>query len=428
MVREAQKEQTLSRKELQTLQIQKFNAMLRSILPQNLFYNKKIGTYREIKSLNELQNLPLTTKAELLQSQKLFPIYGDFLTYPLENYVRFHQTSGSSGKPLKILDTQKDWQWLLKCWSIIYEMTGIQKNDVLFFAFSFGPFIGFWAGFEGGQKLGNRCIAGGGMSSVARLHSIIDNEVTYLCCTPTYAMRLLQVAQENNIDIASSKVRALVVAGEPGGATGELRRTLSEGWNARVFDHTGMTEIGSLGIECCENPGYTHLIESECIPEIIDPETLKVLPFGQEGELVLTNLGRWGCPLIRYRTGDLAVLTNEKCCCGRTYSRMIGGIKGRKDDMIFIRGNNVYPTAIENIIRSFPQIEEFQVEIVNVKEMTEISIRIECQKNISISQQLSQAIQDQLHFRVRISVVSNGSLPRFEMKAKRFVFKNRKTL
>ncbi|BBM85039.1 phenylacetate--CoA ligase family protein [Candidatus Uabimicrobium amorphum] len=419
------KQEYLPRAELRKLQLDKLNVMLREILPRNAFYREKFGDQLQLSSFSELQNLPFTTKQELLENQKAYPPYGSILTYPVCDYVRFHQTSGSSGVPLKILDSAKDWQWFLECWRMIYHATGVREDDVAFFAFSFGPFIGFWAGFEGAQSLGLRCIAGGGMSSVARLRAILDNEATYLCCTPTYAMRLLQVARENNIDVASSKVRALVVAGEPGGAVGPLRETLSRGWNARVFDHTGMTEIGSLGIECVENPGYTHLLETECIPEIIHPETLEVLPFGEEGELVLTNLGRWGCPLIRYRTGDLAVLTDETCVCKRTFCRMVGGIKGRKDDMIFIRGNNVYPSAIENIVREFAEIEEFQVEIVNVKEMTEITIKVECEV-AEIMEKLSEIIQNKLHFRVQVEVVSRGSLPRFEMKAKRFVFKNRK--
>lgn len=417
-------QQYLPREDLQKLQLDKLNTMLREILPRNKFYRSKFGQNRQISSFSELQNLPFTTKLELLESQKSHPPYGQILTYPLENYVRFHQTSGSSGTPLKILDTSKDWQWFLECWRMIYNFTGIREDDVAFFAFSFGPFIGFWAGFEGAQSLGMRCIAGGGMSSVARLRAMMDNEATYLCCTPTYAMRLLQVAHENNIDVAASKIRALVVAGEPGGAVGPLRETLSRGWNARVFDHTGMTEIGSLGIECVESPDYTHLLETECIPEIIDPQTLEVLPFGEEGELVLTNLGRWGCPLIRYRTGDLAVLTEETCRCKRTFCRMIGGIKGRKDDMIFVRGNNVYPAAIENIIREFSQIAEFRVEIINVKEMTEITIHIECE-DTDVVEKLSEIIQNKLHFRAQVKIVPHGSLPRFEMKAKRFIFTNR---
>lgn len=418
----------LSRKNLCNLQLKKFNKMLKEILPKNQFYQEKYGNINPIISMEELLDLPFTQKSELIESQKKFPPYGSFLSYPLDQYVRLHQTSGSTGLPLKILDTKKDWQWFLKCWKMIYHATGIQKNDVLFFAFSFGPFIGFWAGFEGAQQLGNRCLAGGGMTSLARLHSIIDNKATYICCTPTYALRLLEVAEKNNIDVKSSNVRALIVAGEPGGACGKVRETIQEGWNARVFDHTGMTEIGSLGIECEENPGYTHLLESECIAEVIDPNSKESLSEGEIGELVITNLGRWGSPLIRYRTGDLVRLTYQPCKCGSIFCRMIGGINGRKDDMIFIRGNNVYPSAIENIIREYKEIQEFRVEIFQQKEMTEMEIKIEIiNKKEEIAKQLSQKIQNQLHFRAKITVVNENSLPRFDMKSKRFVRKNKNT-
>src|SRR5262249_40288293 len=154
---------------------------------------------------------------------------------------------------------------------------------------------------------------------------LLDNEVTVVLCTPTYALRLAEVARDEQIDLAASSVRALIVAGEPGGSIPATRQRIESAWGARVFDHYGMTEIGALGIECPEHPAGLHLLETECIAEVIDPETAGLVPPGQVGELVLTNLGRLGSPLIRYLTGDLVKIDPKPCPCGRSFMRLDGG-------------------------------------------------------------------------------------------------------
>lgn len=419
-----------SRSSLTTLQLDRLRAMLRAILPSNAFYARKLQGVRadDVKSLADLARLPFTTKQELVEDQAAQPLYGTNLTYPLRRYCRLHQTSGTStGKPLRWLDTPESWEWFMQCWKQKYELVGLTPADRLFFPFSFGPFIGFWAAFEGAVRLGNLCVAGGGMSSAARLRLLLEHEITIVCCTPTYALRLAEVAQEENLDLAGSSVRALIVAGEPGGSIPATRRRIEETWGARVFDHTGMTEIGSLGMECVANPGGVHMLETECIAEVIDfsrpgcPAT----GLGEEGELVLTNLGRWGSPLIRYRTGDRVVIDPDPCPCGRVFLRLKGGILGRTDDMIIIRGNNVYPSALEDIIRRFPEVGEYRIEVCQSGPLTSLRVELENKQTADqdLAERLCETIRNELSFRPDVTLVPIGTLPRSEMKSRRVVRK-----
>lgn len=426
-------EELLDRPALVSLQQRRLRALLDEVLPDNAFYRRRFeaaGVAADsIRSTDDLARLPFTTKDEILADQAAHPPYGTNLTYPLEKYVRVHQTSGTTGEPLRWLDTPASWQWFLDCWQTIYSAMGLQREDRLFFPFSFGPFIGFWGAFEGAAQLGNFCLPGGGMSSAARLRSLLDHAVTVVACTPTYALRLAEVAAQEGIDLAASPVRALIVAGEPGGSIAATRSQIEKAWGARVIDHTGMTEIGATGVECCEAPGGVHLLESQFIAEVVDPKTLEAVPDGELGELVLTNLGRLGSPLVRYRTGDLVRLSRGRCVCGRHWARMEGGILGRCDEMISIRGNNVYPGALEAIVRRFPEVAEYRVEIDRSGSLARVTIQLEPAANAGCDEKrlgarVGRAIRDTLLFRADVVTVPPGALPRFEMKARRFVLTN----
>jgi phenylacetate-CoA ligase len=420
--------------ELRDQQLQKLRIGLTEILPRNRFYTRKLGqSPPKLDSLADLAALPFTTKPELIDDQAEHPPYGTNLTYPIGRYCRLHQTSGTSGKPLRWLDTRESWDWFMQCWRQKYEMIGLRPEDRLFFPFSFGPFIGFWAAFEAACRLGNLSLAGGGLSSSARARFLLEHQATIVCCTPTYGLRLIEVAKEEGIDLSPGPsphrggerrgVRAVIVAGEPGGSIPSVRQRLEEGWGARVFDHTGMTEIGSLGMECAENPGGVHMLETECIPEVIDPATQRAVSPGVEGELVLTNLGRWGSPLIRYRTGDRVVADPAPCPCGRPFMRLKGGILGRTDDMIFIRGNNVYPSAIEDVLRGFPEIGEFRIEVSEQTALAELRLIIEAGDRAGLAERVCLAVRDALNFRPEVAIVPPGTLPRSEMKSRRVVRK-----
>ena len=392
--------------------------LLQTIVPAHRLYARKFAGL----PLDDWQQLPFTTKDELLANQAEHPPYGELLTAPLDRYTRLHQTSGTQGPPLRWLDTPESWEWMLGCWRKMYDMVGVTSADRLLFAFSFGPFLGFWTAFESAQRMGCLCLASGGLSSGARLKMLLDNRATVVLCTPTYALHLAQFAAEQGVRLEG--VRCLIVAGEPGGSIPATRERIEKAWNARVFDHSGMTEIGPLAIECQANPGGLHILEDDYYAEVIDPATGLLLPSpsgtgggGAVGELVLTNLGRLGSPLIRYRTGDLVRVDPKPCPCGSKYLRLDGGILGRTDDMIAIRGNNLYPSALENVIRRFTQIGEYRVTIDRSTPLAEMRIEIEATANVAA--QLVDAIRDELMFRADVALVAPGTLPRFEMKAQR---------
>jgi phenylacetate-CoA ligase len=401
--------------------------MLAEVLPRHGFYADKFhraGVEREVRTREDLLRLPLTTKAELLAEQAEYPPYGRLLTYAPERYIRLHQTSGSKGVPLRWLDTAESWRWALDCWAQMFRMIGVTPADRLLFAFSFGPFLGFWTAFEAAAERGCLCLAAGGMSSGARLRMMLDNEATIVLCTPTYALHLAQVAQEQGLCLDGStpgyKVRALVVAGEPGGSIPATRQRIEAAWHARVFDHSGMTEIGPLAIECEPAPGGLHVMEDEYLAEVLEPVSLQPVAPGELGELVLTNLGRWGSPLIRYRTGDLVRVDPRPCPCGSSLMRLEGGILGRTDDMIAIRGNNFYPSALEGVIRRFAEVVEYRVEIDTTAPLAELRVEIEAPGGgPALAERIAVAIRDELLFRADVVIVPAGALPRFEMKAQR---------
>jgi phenylacetate-CoA ligase len=421
-------EDSLERSALTQLQWDRLRVLLAEILPGNCFYAHKFAEAglnpAALTMPAEWSLVPFTTKAELLAEQGNYPPYGRVLTYPVTRYCRLHQTSGTASRPLCWLDTPESWNWVLTCWEKIFRIVGLLPEDRLFFPFSFGPFLGFWAAFDAAARFGYLALPGGGMSSVARLRFLLEHEVTVLFCTPTYALRLAEVAHQEGLELRNSAVRALIVAGEPGGSIPATRARIETAWGARVFDHSGMTEIGSLGIECLENPGGLHLLETDCLVEVIDPATGSPVPAGQTGELVITNLGRWGSPLLRYRTGDLVCVDPRPCPCGRSWTRLEGGILGRTDDMIYLRGNNLYPSALEAVIRGFSDVVEYRVLVDQADSLPVLRIEIEPVATASangLAERIGRAIRDELFFRADVTIVSAGMLPRFEMKARRIV-------
>lgn len=419
--------ETLPRERLEALQLEKLQAMLAEIWNRNSFYTTKMKAAGveagDVRSVSDFRRLPVTVKRELMTDQIQHPPFGTNLTYSLDRYVRYHQTSGTSGgMPLRVLDTDESWDWWGTCWAYVLSGAGLKAGDRLFSAFSFGPFIGFWAAVEGARKISAMMVPGGGRDSLQRLELMRDAAVTALCCTPTYALRLGEVARESNFDMSTLSVRATVHAGEPGANVPATKRRIEETWNAKCFDHAGASEVGAHSFECECQPGGTHLIESEFIAEALDPATGEPVPDGERGELVITNLGRLGFPVIRYRTGDVVRLNTTRCDCGRTFLRFEGGILGRADDMVTVRGVNVFPSSVEDVIRRFREVDEFRVTVHRVREMDEMDVDVELVEGAdpAIVTAIGQALDSALSFRPNVSLSPRDSLPRFELKARRF--------
>jgi phenylacetate-CoA ligase len=419
-----------SRAEIKAGQLEELRSLLAELFPANRFYTRKLhdcGITFDVASLEDFSaRFPFTSKSELVQNQQANPPFGTNLTYSPDRYTRFHQTSGTTGSPMRWLDTDESWQWMVESWVELYRAAGVGPNDRIYFAFSFGPFIGFWIAFEAGVRAGALCIPGGGMSSAARIAAVLDNGATVLCCTPTYAIRLAEVAAAEGADIAGrSKVRLIITAGEMGGSVPAVRRRLEELWpGARVFDHHGMTEVGPVTYECPMRPGVLHVMESAYYAEVINPVDGQAVAPGETGELVLTTLGRLGSPLLRYRTGDLVRAETAPCLCGRNTMTLPGGILGRADDMVVVRGVNVFPAAVDEVIRAECGLREYRVIVSAKQALTELTVEVECESGAeaeALAAKLEKSFQVKFALRVAIKVVPPGSLPRFEMKSKRWV-------
>ena len=415
--------ETLDRETLTQIQLTKLQTMLSQVLKTNTFFQRKLKEVgveepEDIRTLEDYRQLPFTTKEELSADQEAHPPYGTNITFPRKEYIRIHQTSGTTGEPLRWLDTEESWHWWARCWGAVYNAAGVNSADSIFFAFSFGPFIGFWSAHEGARLMGALSIPGGGMTSLQRVRAIRYNDISVLICTPTYALHLAEIAEAEGVDIASSNVRITIHAGEPGASLPATKARIESAWGSRCYDHTGATEVGAWGFECQTQSGV-HLNEGEFIFDIINPDTGES---ADEGELVITNLGRVGMPVIRYRTGDWVKLRTEACECGRSFRQLKDGIIGRIDDVLIVRGVNVYPSAIENIVRGFPEVGEFVVDVFRTGELDEMEIRLEIRATYTdaILTAVVKAIRNALGLRVKVKSVPHGTLPRFELKARRF--------
>ena len=415
------------REQLEQQQLARLGEMLDRLLPANQFYRGKLAqaNVENIDSLAALRELPFTTKSELVEDQQRHAPFGSGLTFALQDYIRIHQTSGTTGKPLYWLDTEQSWNWWAECWKTIFAAAGVGAQDRIYFAFSFGPFIGFWAGWEGARKIGALAISGGAQSSAQRLKSLVDYGATVLVCTPTYALHLAAEAKTAGIDLAkNSAVRITLHAGEPGASIPSTRKTIEESWGARCFDHPGATEVGAFGFQCEFQTDGVHVNENEFIAEVVDPVSRAPVDENDQGELVLTNLGRIGSPVIRYRTGDLVEPSHESCPCGRPFLLLQGGVLGRVDDMVVVRGVNVFPSAVENVVREFAEVDEFRVEVFERAAMREIRLVVEPSvlhgTGDALRQEISQRLRQRIGLRADVDVVAPGTLPRFELKARRF--------
>jgi phenylacetate-CoA ligase len=420
-----------SREAIRAWQQVALERLLREVATGNPFYRpllEQAGLAGPRVELDQFfQRMPFTRKEMIVEDQHRHPPYGTNLTFPLSAYSRFTQTSATHGTPLRWLDTPESWQWMLDNWKQVYQSAAVTPQDCLYFAFSFGPFLGFWTAFEAACQLGCRSIPGGGLSSLARLEAMRDNRATILLCTPSYALRLAEVAAAERIDLAALAIRTIVVAGEPGGSVPAMREKIQGLWpRAGVFDQHGMTEVGPVSYQCPEQPGTLMVMESSYLAEIVDPQEGRTVAPGEIGELVLTTLGRLGSPLIRYRTGDLV---REDLELARRYGRhelaLRGGILGRTDDMILVRGMNVYPLAVEELLLGMPEVAEYQVLLHSEGSMAELELHVEPARADCDPQHLAEKIRARMrsafNLRVAVSLCPLGSLPRFEMKARRWI-------
>ena len=425
-----------TRADLDALKLARLRGLLGEILPHNAFYAAKLARHaaQGLESLEALADWPVTLKEELVAAAT-----GGLpanLTWDPSRYVRYHQTSGTHGRPLPVFDTAADWEWWLACWRLILDRAGVVPGDRMLVASSFGPYAGFWSAFDAAVDRGALAIPCGGMSSRSRLELVRSLGATVLVATPSYALHLAEVAEDAKIDTVRLPIRVVIVAGEPGGSVPAVRRRIAEAWGAAVLDHAGATEVGPWGTGDLADettadgaaggrfrgPGID-VIEPWFHPEFLALDTGGPARPGEPAELVLTTLGRSGAPVIRYRTGDIVRPEwpgdDELAAGGCPWVRLVGGILGRTDAMLVVRGINVFPGAIDDIVRSFPEVIEYRLTVATRESLDELSLEIE--DRLGAPDRVAREMQIRLGLRVAVEAVPIGSLPRFEGKGRRII-------
>jgi phenylacetate-CoA ligase len=430
------KNETMAREELQALQLYKLRRLCEWAYATTPFHRRRFDAAgfhpEQLKTLDDLRRIPFMTREEWMESLQQKPLFGDLLATDPVNAIRYHLTSGTTGRtPLRVLDGTRDWDWISEMWCYGFWAFGVRPSDSVYFAFGYGSFIGFWGAHYCCEKIGALVIPGGAQTTEARIKQIIELGATTVCSTPTYALHMWQKAREMGIDLAKeAKVNKLILSGEPAGSIPAVKRQLEEAWGARCGDTAGMTELGTIMIfECSHQPGGTHIIEDNYIEEVLDPNSDRPVGYGELGERVVTSFGRGFIPVIRYRTRDMVMkVPASTCSCGRTWDLYSGGIRGRWDDMKLIRGTNVYPRAVEAIVREYNAIDEFQIYIWRKDDLQdEIDVRVELVPGHehewpTLQEQLKKDLAN-AHEGLRFNVVlmERGQLPRFELKARRLV-------
>ncbi|HEX2050032.1 MAG TPA: AMP-binding protein [Actinomycetota bacterium] len=426
--------ETMPRAELEALQVRKLRRLVAWADANVPYHSKRLRdagvTAESINSLDDIRRIPFTTREEWMQGQIEDPPYGPILAAPRDTAIRYHMTSGTTGRtPIRVLDSMKDWEWIAEMWCYGFWGFGVRPHDTVFFAFSYGTFVGFWGAHYACEKIGCLVLPGGNMTTEGRVKQILDMGATVVCSTPTYALRMAQEARALGVDLANGPVQRVILSGEPAGSIPATKKLIEEQWGAKAGDTAGMTEVGTIVIfECDHQPGGTHIIEDHYVEEVVDPATGEPVPYGEMGERVVTSFGRGFIPVLRYRTRDFVVkVPGSNCSCGRTFDIYDGGIRGRVDDMKLVRGTNVYPRAVEAIVREYDAIDEFQIHLYTeggIRDEIEVLVEIpdESVDADALLGELGKALAE-AHEGLRFGVrrVENESLPRFELKAKRVV-------
>lgn len=424
-------EEKLSREELRNLQTERLRALVSYAYEKVPFYKEKMDTLdvkpEDIRDISDIQKLPFTLKGDLVANYPL-----KLLAVPVEEVVRVHSSSGTTGKSILSPYTRRD----IELWTTVMTRclwwAGVRKHDVVQIAYGYGLFTGGLGFHQAGERLGAMVIPTSSGNTRRQLQLMQDLGTTVLCCTPSYAIYLAEVGREAGVDFERLPLRVGILGAEPWSE--EMRREIEDALGIDALNIYGLSEIIGPGVasECLYKEGM-HINEDFFYPEIIDPVTGEQLPEGVTGELVLTTLTKEAMPLIRYRTGDICAIDREPCKCGRTFARL-SRIRGRVDDMIIVRGVNVFPSQIESVLMSVEGVAPHYEIIVDREKgkLDTLEVRVEISGSFlsdkmseleKLRQRLEDAMENTLGISVSVTLVEPGSIPRSEGKAKRVVDK-----
>lgn len=421
--------ETMPRKEIEALQLAKLKDTVAYCYNNVPFYHDKlekagVGDGSKIRQLSDIQYIPYTTKDDFREN---YP-YG-MMAVPLKEVVRVHASSGTTGKPTVGLYTKKDLDIWSDCVARVAVAGGVTADDIIQISFGYGLFTGALGLHYGLEKIGATIIPMSSGNTEKQLMMMRDFGVTGLVATPSYALYLSEAIKEGAYPLSDYKLKLGILGSEP--CTPEMRDQIEQNLNIYVSDNYGLTELGGPGLsgDCPERAGM-HFAEDHFLPEIIDPDTGMAVEEGQQGELIVTSLSKHAMPVLRYRTKDITSMTYEPCKCGRTHARM-HKTAGRTDDMLIIKGVNVFPTQIESVLVGTPHIgPHYQIVVrrINFKDTLEIRVELinaDLLDHYRELEALQHSLQDRLKsvlgLQAKVTLVQPKSLERFQGKAKRIL-------
>jgi len=423
--------ETMPRENLEKLQLKKFKRTMQYAIDHSPFYQRKYEeagvSPGDIKTLEDVRRVPLVDKSDfkLAQKDKDPPPFGELLGVPLEEVMSFSHTSGTTGTPVYLPDTAESFEDWKESWCYCLYGMGFRNTDIVFMPFPYNVYLGFWLGHLSAQKLGCTVVPGGGLDTRGRIRTMQEVEATATMCTPTYGFHMAKVAHEMGLDLAKDlKVSKMLVMGEP--VSPETKQELERQWGADVYEHIGTGESCAWAASCTEKRGM-HVLEHLFLLEVLDRETVsKPVAPGEEGIGVITTFGRRSFPCVRFNLWDIMTINEEPCPCGRT-SKMIDSVPGRADMVLKLRGVLFSPASIEEIIGTkFPEIAEY--EIVATRSGTREDLLVKAEPSPSVSESSHSDIKsrliEEIKFKTNLSFdvefVSTNSLPRYEIKSRRF--------
>jgi phenylacetate-CoA ligase len=425
--------ETLPEDKIRRLQLKKFKRIFRWAYSHSKFHKNlydKAGIKPEnIRSLDDIHHVPTVEKSDMrdIQRREPFP-YGDALCVSLEDVTEFRQTSGTTGQPVYQPDTWQDWEWWAECWSYILWAQGYRPKDRVFIPFGYNIFVAFWAGHYAAEKIGCEVVPGGVLDTQARILKIQELKATAMMGTPTYMLGMAEIARNKmNIDPSKLTINKITCAGEPGASIPGTKQRLETAWGANVYDHAGATEIGAWSYECQKQPGGMHANEAFFLIEIEDIETGKIIAEpGRRGKMIITAFDRYAQPCVRFDSKDIVQWSSAPCPCGRTFRLIKGGVIGRTDDITKVKGVLLAPSAVEEVVRAIDGLSnEYEVTVEKVGDIDQITLKIELlpgaeKQQTKIEAKLENQLRLKTNLGYKLQIHPFGSLPRYEVKARRF--------
>jgi len=426
--------ETMPMEKLRELQLKKFKRALQWAYDNSPFYRR---IYKEaglepgdIKTHEDIRRVPKVEKGMLREVQRREPFpYGDILSVPLREVTTFRQTSGTTGTPVYHADSWQDMEWYSETWAYVLYAQGYRETDRVFIPFGYNIFVAFWGAHFAAEKIGCEVVPGGVLDTQARILKMKELHCTAFMATPTYVLGMADTAARKlGIDVAKEmNIQRITCAGEPGACIPTTKRRMEEAWGAKVYDHIGATESGAWSYECVEQPGGLHVNEAFFLVEIEDLETGEITDDPKKpGKMIITALDRSAKPCIRFDSKDVIRWSGQRCNCGRTFRLTDGGVMGRADDITKVKGVLLAPTAIEEVVRSISDLgDEYEVLVRKKGDIDDILLKVELLPGKEGEEKDVLAhLKDQLRLRTnlgyQIEVHPYGSLPRYELKAKRF--------